>query len=614
MHGRVLIVDDEPTALKTVDRILARAGFETSTAPDGLKAQEALCEKEYDVAIIDLLMPQMDGLQVLEWMRTHCPKVIPIVLSGTSRLEDAVRAVQEGAFDFVSKPIESFQDFIQHIGRAVEHKQLRDAHDRLLGQLQEKNIELENRLSQLELAHSILQSQAVAIHCDLNRAMRIQQGLLPKELPFADRISIATVYQPQAKVGGDLYDFFRLDDRSLGFMLADTSGHGVSSALLTVFLKHALDGVLASKPDQPTRDPGEVLIDLNQTIINEAFGQGIFVSMIYAVLDVESGEVKYSFAGHPPMFVKRADGHAESYRRPAPVLGVNPKVAYTSDCLHLAPGELLVLYTDGVPEARSMAGEFFGDQRLQAAISSAENHADSLASAIEHELATFCEGRQRTDDCTLLVLGMEPQRKPFQAPVPEEKPVRSAPAGQEPSLRVHTARHDGRTFISITGTGTWRESQQLLTLCDEARAAGEKSIVVDLSHCAHLDSTFLGVLHNIASGFDKDESCRFEIQNLPRPLLQEMSTLGLTNVLMHFRHEPVALPESMLSVEGGAPAGEELGRLLLWAHEALVDADPSNADRFANVLAVLHQRARNAAGDGIGPRPARETEPPDQKV
>ena len=466
----------------------------------------------------------------------------------------------------------------------------------------------------MSLAHSILQSQAVAIQVDLNRAMRIQHGLLPQRLPFEDRISCATMYHPMAKVGGDLYDFFQLDDHRFGLYIADASGHGVSSAMLTVFLKHAMQSAVRTEETGAVRAPGDVLCRLNQIIISEAFGQGVFVSMIYLVLDVNTGLAIYSDAGHPPALVRCADGGQdrfcaiERWHRPAPVLGVNPAVRYSDGECTFSRGDLLVLYTDGITEARDPEGAFFGEERLRRIVAESGPHADQVSDVVQRALAAFQEGCPRTDDATLVVLAFEPQLTAFH--VPEEEPTKT-PAVAHRSVKVLTAKHDHRVFISIMGPGSWRESQQVLDLCEQARARGERSVILDLSHCTHLDSTFLGVLHNIAAGFDRDPEpegapCRFDIQNLPEALLREMSGLGLTAVLAHFRPEPVPVPESMDPVEGGIPAGEEMGRLLLWAHEALVEADPSNADRFAAVLQVLSDRAKGANRGGEPPRTSEE--------
>ena len=594
MAAKILIVDDEPGIRAILKRLLEQAGFEATLASDGTEAQSLLIANEYDVAIVDLTMPGIDGFALMEWMREHAPLVVPIVLSATALLEDATRAVREGAFDFVSKPIESAVIFLQHINRAIQHRELIATRERLLRELHEKNVELENRLGQLTLAHNVLQSQAVAIQVDLNRALRIQRGLLPRHLPFSDRISCAAFYRPMAKVGGDLYDLFALDDRQIALYIADASGHGVSSAMLTVFLKHAVQGAVRSA-DGTVREPGEVLCQLNRTILYESFGQGVFVSMTYVLLDVDTRSFRYSSAGHPPMLLKRSGGGIERLHHPAPVLGVNPEVMYTAAECGMSQGDALVLFTDGVAEARDAEGHLFGEARLTAMIEECPTHADEFAEKVEQALLNFHAGCQCSDDATLVVLAMEPQRTPFH--VHEEEPAISAASAQR-GVKVLTARKGGRTFIRVAGAGSWRESQQILDLCDEAANSPDNWIILDLSQCTHLDSTFLGVLHNIIMKIARERRCRFEIQNLPAPLLREMSMLGLTAVLAHFRPEPVPVPESMAAVEGGIPGGEELGRLLLWAHEALVEADPSNADRFAAVLRVLHDRATRSTRDG----------------
>ena len=585
--AKILITDDDETMREILTATLERAGFEIRTAIHGLDAQARLKETQFDVAIVDLSMPVCDGFELLEWLRAHKPGVVPVVLSATSDVKEALRAVHEGAYDFVPKPVSDPDVFVQHIKRAIEHKRLQDGHNRLLRELHDTNVELANRLGQLEMAYDLLQSQALAIQVDLNRAKAIQRGLLPKNLPFSDRVSAAAVYEPMAKVGGDLYDLFQLDDHRLGLYIADASGHGVSSAILTVFLKYAVDQTVRLTSNGQGTDPGRVLDALNETVLSERFSQGVFVSMIYAVLDVTTSAVRFSSAGHPPMLLRRADGQVERVRQPGPVLGVNPHVEYTVAEFALNQGDALVLYTDGITEARNPAGEFYEAQRLTKAIAAAQNRADAVAAAVQQDVTSFRDGRPNADDATLLVLAAQPQRTPFYAPSKEDE----APgATKQAAAKILTATHDRCLFISVFGAGSWRESQQVLDLCNRAREAGESAVIMDLATCTHLDSTFLGVLHNIASSFDDQSPCRFEIQNVPRVLLRNMSELGLTAVLMHFRHEPAPLPEWMRPVEGAIPGGEEMGRLLLWAHESLVHADPKNADRFAAVLKVLHDQ------------------------
>ena len=131
-------------------------------------------------------------------------------------------------------------------------------------------------------------------------------------------------------------------------------------------------------------------------------------------------------------------------------------------------------------------------------------------------------------------------------------------------------------------------------MCEAAIEEKDWSVIVDLRECTHLDSTFLGILHDLVSTFDETKECIIELQDIQRPLLREMSELGLTAVLNHVRHRPIHVPDTCHEKEGeGILSKDDMGRLLLLAHEALVDADPRNADRFNAVLKVLHAQAKS---------------------
>ena len=587
MNTRVLVIDGDTAAAQSIQQSLNSAGFATELAATTIEAQNLFRQNDYDVVVVDLATPTMTGVAFLDWIRTHLPAVVPVVLSRTASAQQAIESVRHGAFDFIPKPIADINVFGHRITRAAEHKHLEENNVKLLRRIQETNVELENRLGQLEIAHSLLQSQAMALQTDLNRAMRVQQRLLPQDTPFSDRISLAAVYRPIGKVGGDLYDALMLDEHRLGLYVADTSGHGVSSAMVTVFLKYAIQPPPVTHGRPPVLSPAQVLRELNQSLLTHAFGPEFFVSMTYVVLNVDTLEAHYSSAGHRPLFIRRRNGAIERLRHPAPALGINAHVKYTDASVSFASGDLLILFTDGLTDARNPNGDFYGEDRLQKAIAKGDTHADTLAAYLDDDVLRFSVGRPYEDDLTLVILGLEPQRKPLREPQREEIPQEPVLA-REIAPEVMCASHDGRVFIAISGGGTWQESQEVLKLCTQARQKGERAVVLDFGHCSHLDSTFLGVLHTIATDFDREPTCRLEIQNIPRALLKEMSELGLTALLLHFRPSPHPLPESMHTVETAGLARAQMGRLLLHAHEALVNADPRNADRFADLLKVLH--------------------------
>ena len=586
MAQKVLVVDDEPVTLKLVGHVLRNAGIDSDAALSGQEAVALLESTEYDVVIADLAMPEMDGFALLEWLQAHRPQVVAMVLSATTLIEDVIRALQHGAFDFATKPLGTPGVFIEQVRRALEHKRLSDSHARLVREIQQKNIELENRLGQLELAHQILQSQAVAIQADLRRARSLQLGLLPRRLAFHQRVSLALYYRPAIKVGGDFCDIFAPDDRHLGLYMADTAGHGVSSSLITVFLKYTVQRLMTESPELG-REPGLLLRALNAFLFEQPFARDLFISMTYVLLDTESLEAAYANAGHPPLLVRRASGMVDRFRAPAPALGINPEVKYGAARFTLDPGDILVTHTDGATDVENDEGDLYGRERLcqLLARTGADQGAEALAKAIASDLDTFRGGRPYNDDTTILVLEAAPQPDEsialiFEAESPEAQP-------QEPVRGMLSAHEANTTYVAVSGMGTWSEAHRLTEIASEAKARGDRNIVIDFAQCSHLDSTFLGVLHNLCTGAEEPEECPLLVQNLPRPLLDLLSELGLTGVLLHFRSRPRPLPRSMAPVQGSQPAGPELSALVLRAHEALAEADPKNADRFAAVLRLL---------------------------
>jgi anti-anti-sigma regulatory factor len=283
----------------------------------------------------------------------------------------------------------------------------------------------------------------------------------------------------------------------------------------------------------------------------------------------------------------------ERLRLAAPALGIDPDCRYPQSSFRLEHQDTIILHTDGVTDVRNPSGGFFGLPRLQRAVEISQPHADIITRNIETQLDAFAQGRALPDDVTVVALCAEPQREPVESEARVSEPLPSTPMPQEPGAgQLMTRIQSDRRFVVISGPGTWREAQRLLDLSNHAKGAGLQGVVLDLSQCTHLDSTFLGVLHDIVRSFSETDACIFEIQNIPRPVLNEITQLGLTDVLAHFRIEAVPLPESMRAAPETMLRSADMGRLLLRAHEALVEADPRNADRFAAVLDVLRQQAR----------------------
>lgn len=239
-----------------------------------------------------------------------------------------------------------------------------------------------------------------AIRQELDTARRIQASILPGELPRIAGLDLAVRYVPAAGVAGDFYDFLPGDGRRLGAIVADVSGHGVPAALIASMVKVA---VAAQEPHAAS--PARVLSGMNQIFHGKLKNQ--FITAVYVFLDLEAGRLTWASAGHPPPLLwRQRDGRIEELTQPGIVMGRLRRAVYTEASVPFEPGDRLLLFTDGIPEAASPMGEQLGDARLQALF------AEPTGSAAEKIAGNLIEGVERwtgrsagfEDDLTLVVV------------------------------------------------------------------------------------------------------------------------------------------------------------------------------------------------------------------
>lgn len=255
----------------------------------------------------------------------------------------------------------------------------------------------------------VLKNQLTDAMSRLERELKIvgdiQRSLLPPAPPQIRGFEIATHYQTSAQAGGDYYDFFPFTDGAWGVLIADVSGHGTPAAVLMA-VTHA---IAHTRPGDP-KPPREILAHLNHHLGRSYTGSGAFVTAFYAELDPATCTFTYAVAGHnPPRLVR--DGRVLSVDgRGGPPLGVLPDGAFSDDTLRLLPGDVLVLYTDGITEAMApptQAGrrELFGTDRLDAClIAAADRPVDDIVRAVNDAVHDFTAGAPPGDDRTLVVL------------------------------------------------------------------------------------------------------------------------------------------------------------------------------------------------------------------
>jgi len=244
------------------------------------------------------------------------------------------------------------------------------------------------------------EERLVSINKELEIARSIQSSTLPQTVPTLLGLAMAARYVPMSAVAGDFYDFLAVDDRHLGILVADVTGHGVPAALIASMLKVAFAGQAAH-----AHDPARVLTGLNQALCGKF--EDHFVTAAYLFVDLEKNSLRYSAAAHPPLLLaSRQARQAREIQENGLMLGMYPEAPYTSVDIPIAPGDRVLLYTDGVFEAKNTAQEEFGKARrkdfleIQFDIPPA-----AFADGLLNRVATFSgPNSAQEDDMTLLVL------------------------------------------------------------------------------------------------------------------------------------------------------------------------------------------------------------------
>lgn len=253
-----------------------------------------------------------------------------------------------------------------------------------------------------------LQESCMALDRELTAAAEVQRWLLPSNLPAVDGVSLAASYRTARRSGGDYYDALILPDGNLGMIIADVSGKGAPAAVLTAVVRT----IVHSGPFV-WRSPAALLQNLNAKLSDLELAQrGAFVTAFCAILDVTTGKLIYSSAGHPPPRMIRTESPTilEVDAGASLPLGIDAATRYFNSCALLMPADTLVMFTDGVIEATSAAEQLFGIGRLDGAIQEASrNRPNETVRRILRAVETFSGDTAQADDQTLLVLQFHPQ-------------------------------------------------------------------------------------------------------------------------------------------------------------------------------------------------------------
>jgi phosphoserine phosphatase RsbU/P len=381
----VLLVDDEPMVLRGFSRLLRAAGFETVLADCGEAGLEALERRQPQAVLLDLNMPGLGGLETLTRVVERAPDTPIIVVSGSGVIGDVVEAVHRGAWDYVTKPVVDAQVLVQTLRRALEK-----------AELVRENREQRARLV---LLNEKLTAAVAELRNDQEAGRSIQFQLLPADGLRIEDYALSRRLYPSQYLSGDFVDYFVLDERHVGMYLADVSGHGAASALVTAMMS----ALIGRYREALTREESEILLRPDQLL--DAFNRELglhrlkkHVTMFYGVLDVRAHRLEFSSAGQFP-FPLLDDGHdvelLECSGRP---LGLFSSARFSCREVSLLGTRRLLLASDGVLE---VLPEVAGKTKLDQLASHfrTDGGIDSIADAIGLE-----KGVHYHDDVTLLLL------------------------------------------------------------------------------------------------------------------------------------------------------------------------------------------------------------------
>ena len=384
MAVKILSVDDEldlELLLTQYFRRKIRKGeYDFRFAHNGLEALEMLLkEKDFDIILSDINMPEMDGLSLLTKINEmQNPALKCIMVSAYGDMGNIRQAMNYGAFDFATKPID----------------------------LDDLSLTIEKAIKQIEFIKTMQKEHAQLeyIKGDLAVAREIQQAILPHVSPpfpeYDHLIDIAASMHAAKDVGGDFYDFFRVDADRIGFVIADVSGKGIPAAIFMSVCRTLIRaiGIKGSRP-------AECISYVNNLLVEESVNS-MFVTVFYGIYNVRTGEVRYTNAGHNPPYIVKADGEVRKLPQSTNVItGIVNDFCFSEESFVLDQGDTLFLYTDGVTEAVDSEFKEYGEERLENLLkNTSKANCRELIEAVRTDVKAYEGNEEQSDDITMLAI------------------------------------------------------------------------------------------------------------------------------------------------------------------------------------------------------------------
>jgi len=384
--ARVLTIDDEYVLRQSIVAYLEDSGFVVYEAENGRVGLEIFREKKPDLVLTDLQMPEMGGLEVLATITKESPATPVLVVSGAGALNDVIEALRLGAWDYLTKPVTDLAVLEHAICKALERSRLIEENRKYREEMEIKTQALQKNLDTLEE--------------DQKAGRSVQLRLLPDQGATYDGYQFNFRVFPSLYLSGDFIDFFRIDTQKLGFYIADVSGHGASSAFVTVLLRSIVQQMLMQYQTgggQTILDPAHLLSELALEIHSAKLGK--YLTMVYGVIDTQKHSCTYSVGGHYPNPILLEGNNTYYMPGKGFPVGIMKETHYQKHVIQLAPGSHLFMTTDGIMEILPQIELEQRETTLMAMVAAS----DGKAEALELSLGLI-EGKPLPDDVTFLVL------------------------------------------------------------------------------------------------------------------------------------------------------------------------------------------------------------------
>ena len=327
-------MDDDPNICGLFKALLERRGHTVLIAGNGQAGLDVAQRESPEIVLLDLNMPGMGGMEALDRFSKQFPDTPVIIASGTGNMTDAIEALRLGACDFLIKPLPQGSTLTHTVERNLERIRL---------------VRLNKAVSQeLELNHAKIRE-------DEEAGRRVQAKLFPPRDLRLGAYRFQHQVIPSLALSGDFVDYFAIGDRFAAFYCADVSGHGVSSALVTVLLKSLMNKHRERQRDGLTHEilePDQLLTMLNRELMQENLGKHL--TLFYGVLDFESNSLRFAVGGHYPPPILFADGQTRLLEQKSMAIGLFPFAKFQTDSLPLPPAFRLVIFSDGALDALAL--------------------------------------------------------------------------------------------------------------------------------------------------------------------------------------------------------------------------------------------------------------------